>query len=154
VQSRKLPPTAPAPVEKPETVEPAQAAAEASDVGPIGAENGVIGGGGPGAQGNTASAPAPHPPTPARPADLATVRSGIARTLVYPPEARRRGWQGRVTLAFTLQADGTVLDLTVRQSSGLPLLDQAALAAIRRAAPFAPPGLDVQVVVPVVFRFS
>ncbi|MBK9519608.1 MAG: TonB family protein [Anaeromyxobacter sp.] len=92
------------------------------------------------------------PPIEARPADLAAVRAGIARTLVYPPEARRRQWQGRTVLAFTLYADGTVSDLVVRESSGFPSLDAAAVEAIRRAAPFDPPGVDVFVVVPVSFR--
>jgi protein TonB len=57
-----------------------------------------------------------------------------------------------VLLAFTLDADGSLLDLQVRQSSGHDVLDQAAADAIRRAAPFDPPGVPVRVVIPVSFR--
>lgn len=121
------------------------------DPGPV---TGVVGGRPDGVVGGVVGAPvaAPAAPLPARPADLAAVRAGIARTLLYPPEARRRHWEGRTTLAFTLLADGTVVDLAVRQSSGYELLDLAALESIRHAAPFDPPGVDVFVVVPVAFR--
>jgi len=98
--------------------------------------------------------PAVAQPLPARPRDLAAVRAGIARTLRYPPEARRREWQGRVMIAFVLRADGTVAGLGVRESSGHPILDEAALAAVRDAAPYPPPGMDVLVVVPLSFRLA
>jgi protein TonB len=137
-------PPAPGPVEE----APAEAAATGpAEVGGVagGREGGVVGG-------VLGAEEAPVAPLlPARPADVASVRAGIARTLVYPPEARRREWGGRVVVAFTLFADGTIADLVVRQSSGHPVLDAAALEAIRRAAPFPPPGVGVLVVVPVAF---
>lgn len=91
---------------------------------------------------------------PARPTDLASVHAGIDRTLEYPRVARRNGIQGRTVLEFTLLKNGAIRDLVVRESSGHPILDQAALAAVRRAAPFPPPGAIVSIAVPVVFRLQ
>jgi periplasmic protein TonB len=112
-----------------------------------GAEAGVIGGAGGGAQ-------AAAPSRPALPTDLALVRAGLARKFVYPPEALRRHWEGRVVLAFTLHADGSLEGLSLRKSSGHALLDEAALQAARDAVPFEAPGVDVLVVVPVVYRLG
>jgi protein TonB len=91
---------------------------------------------------------------PARPSDLASVRAGIGRTLSYPPAARRAGWQGKVRLAFVLLADGRIRDLVVREGSGYEVLDAAAIAAVLDASPFVPPGMDVQIVIPVSFRIN
>ena len=49
----------------------------------------------------------------------------------YPAKARRRGWQGRVLLEVRVTATGVVAGLKVEQSSGHPILDQAALKAVR-----------------------
>ena len=58
--------------------------------------------------------------------------------LNYPDEARRRGLSGRLVLSVRLQATGQVLDISVTQSSGEPVLDQAALRIVELAQPFAP----------------
>lgn len=100
--------------------------------------------------------PPPEPPRilPARPADLASVREGIARVLTYPPRAKRFGWAGRVVVAFTLLAHGAIRDLRIIERSQFELLDEAALEAVRRAAPFHPPGVDVLVTTPIVFQLQ
>ncbi len=125
---------------------------DGATAGDGGRPDGVVGGvpGGDPA-GVLSAAPAP---VPARPSDLAAVRAGIARTLAYPPSARRAGWEGKVRLAFVLLADGRIRDLVVREGSGYEILDAAALAAVRDAAPFAPPGVDVQIVIPLSFRIN
>jgi APA family basic amino acid/polyamine antiporter len=115
-----------------------------------GVPGGVIGGVVGGVPGGSVGAASE--PIPARPADLAVVRSRIARTLAYPPRARRMGWEGRVALAFVLLAEGSVRDLRVAQTSGYPLLDDAALAAVERASPFPAPGVTVRVLIPVTFQ--
>jgi protein TonB len=147
VQPKEVADTLPAPSPPEEPYEGPVAEGPPGPPGPVGAPDGVVGGA------PVAEAPAPQPP-PARATDLAAVRAGIARTLVYPPEARRREQEGRVVLSFILLADGTVADLSVRKSSGHAALDEAAMAAIRAAAPYPPPGLDVLVVVPVSFRLA
>ena len=50
----------------------------------------------------------------------------------------KTGMQEAVTVAFTIQADGSVTDIKVVQSSGAVLLDLAAQRAITSAAPFGP----------------
>lgn len=51
----------------------------------------------------------------------------------YPRESRQRGEQGNVTLEIDVNAQGTVDDVRVAQSSGFPLLDEAAVKAARGA---------------------
>jgi TonB family protein len=49
----------------------------------------------------------------------------------YPPNARRSGQQGTVTLFFTVGSSGTVISARIKKSSGYAALDNAALSAIR-----------------------
>jgi periplasmic protein TonB len=58
----------------------------------------------------------------------------LASHRIYPEEARRRGEQGTVTLRFTVQPSGRVVDVSVVRSSGSQLLDKAAEAMLRGAA--------------------
>ncbi len=46
------------------------------------------------------------------------------------------GLQGRLVLKFVLNRDGSLRELKVVKSSGVDILDDAAIKAIRRAAPF------------------
>jgi protein TonB len=55
----------------------------------------------------------------------------------YPEEAKRQGLSGSLVLAVDLNADGTVADIVVRQSSGYKILDKAAIQIVHLAAPFA-----------------
>jgi protein TonB len=50
----------------------------------------------------------------------------------YPEEAQRQHQEGVVLLNVEVGADGRASEVTVRQSSGFPLLDEAALEAVRR----------------------
>ena len=50
----------------------------------------------------------------------------------YPPMARRRGYEGTVLLVVLVEKQGTVKDLRVLRTSGYPVLDQAALDAVRK----------------------
>jgi protein TonB len=64
--------------------------------------------------------------------------------LNYPEEARRRNISGSLILDVALNPDGTVNQVTVRRSSGQPVLDDAAIRIVDLAAPFAPFPRDVQ----------
>lgn len=72
----------------------------------------------------------------ARTAEAERVRDHIASRLAehfrYPRLARQRGWEGRVVLAFRVQADGRLSDIRVAESSGRAILDEAAVRALRR----------------------
>ena len=53
---------------------------------------------------------------------------------VYPPSAIRLDQQGTVLVQAKISTAGDVIEMSVHQSSGHPLLDAAALAAVRRWA--------------------
>lgn len=75
---------------------------------------------------------------------------------VYPALARQRQQQGSVLLLVAIDAAGHPVRVEVRRSSGFPLLDRAAVQAVRESE-FAP-GLSngrpvpAEVEVPVTFR--
>jgi protein TonB len=71
--------------------------------------------------------------------------------------ARARNIEGVVKLEFTLDRSGQIVSSRIIQSSGSPLLDEEAMAMIRRAAPLpAPPqqvpGTALSLAVPIKFR--
>jgi TonB family protein len=72
----------------------------------------------------------------------------------YPPEAQAAGVQGVVIMEATIGADGKVTDVRVLRS--IPLLDQAALAAVRQweYAPTVVNGITVPVVMTVTLNFT
>lgn len=101
-------------------------------------------------------APAPEPvvegdrprPTPAPPSFEPPPRPSLARVVAaaaveapaaeihnpppeYPASAVRRRWEGSVVLAFEVRADGTCGDISVIESSGHAILDEAAVRAVR-----------------------
>jgi protein TonB len=80
------------------------------------------------------------------------IQRRIRDKLVYPPQAKRLGVQGKTEALFTIHKDGTVSGVTVRVSSGNGLLDKAAIDAIYAAAPFRPaPPSEARLAAPVVF---
>jgi protein TonB len=58
--------------------------------------------------------------------------------LNYPEEATRRRLYGKVVVHTAIRADGTLEGVDVVRSSGIKVLDDAAIRAVRLAAPFAP----------------
>lgn len=64
------------------------------------------------------------------------VASRLRRALRYPAEARRQRLRGEVHVSFTVAGNGSVSAVSVARSSGSPVLDQAAVETVRRAAPF------------------
>lgn len=67
-------------------------------------------------------------------------RSKVERigNLNYPAKARRRGITGRLILDVELKPDGSVNNMTIRQSSGHKILDDAAIQIVTLSSPFAP----------------
>lgn len=67
---------------------------------------------------------------------LAKIRQKIARAKRYPRQARAEELEGVAGLQFEINADGSVAYVNLTASSGHPVLDEEALATVRRAAPF------------------
>jgi protein TonB len=66
---------------------------------------------------------------------LAEIRRKIERSKRYPPLARVHQIEGIVSLSFSIESTGEVKDLQMIRSSGSPILDEEALATVKRAAP-------------------
>ncbi len=58
--------------------------------------------------------------------------------LNYPDEARRRNLVGQLVMTVAVRRDGSVESITVVQSSGIPVLDDAAQRTVHLAEPFGP----------------
>lgn len=86
------------------------------------------------------SSPAGGTPAPAN-ADRypAQVLAWIERNKRYPPRASDRRLEGEAVVALTLDRRGRLRRVELIQSSGHPLLDEAAIDAVQRADPFPRP---------------
>jgi protein TonB len=80
----------------------------------------------------------------------------VTQRLSYPPIARRKGWQGIVTLELHIEADGLISSLHINETSGYPALDRAAVKALQLASiPGAGQwlhGRSIDMLVPVEYR--
>ncbi|HEX5790665.1 MAG TPA: energy transducer TonB [Luteolibacter sp.] len=68
----------------------------------------------------------------------------------YPPEARRRGQEGTVMIEFTIGESGRVTGASILKASPWPLLNAAALQAVRGWK--FPPGQAVRMQRPIVYQ--
>ena len=64
------------------------------------------------------------------------VRQRIEEVRRYPFWAKRQGIEGTVYLSFVVLANGTSQDIRIINSTGSKILDNEAIATIKRAAPF------------------
>lgn len=106
----------------------------------------------------SAATPVAAPPQPAPAAvdpDLEPRPTETPRP-PYPPVARKRGWQGVVTLLVQVAEDGRPLEVTIKKSSGHSMLDDAARDAMQswRFAPARQGGRTVAAAVEVPVRFA
>ncbi|MEJ2452372.1 MAG: energy transducer TonB [Gammaproteobacteria bacterium] len=89
---------------------------------------------------------------------LSRLQINLRRYISYPPLARRQGWQGRVLLAFSIEADGKIRNIHVAAGSGYAILDSsavAALAELQRLQPAAAlPGQRLELQLPVIYRLQ
>ncbi len=73
-----------------------------------------------------------------RNAYLQKVREKIVAERYYPRRAKKLRHTGIVTIAFTIVADGSILDITVTRRSRHPDLDRAAVKTLERIGRFDP----------------
>jgi protein TonB len=69
----------------------------------------------------------------------------LERAKRYPLLAHRRGLEGTVEIAFVIHADGRISDPEVVASSTHHMLDDAALATVRRLRSVPPPPSQIPV---------
>lgn len=112
----------------------------------------------------------PRRPAPANPIEgqagdwaqahiRARLETDLSRYFSYPTIARKQGWQGDVSVTFTVQSDGRLTDVRITRSSGYHVLDQSALAALRKVghltdAPQWLNGQSITVELPVIYRLE
>jgi protein TonB len=67
--------------------------------------------------------------------------------LNYPEEAKQRHLTGNLLLDVALNTDGSINEIAIRRTSGLKILDDAAIRIVELAAPFAafPPSIRSEV---------
>jgi TonB family protein len=89
--------------------------------------------------------------------DLTPVIEGLRRRIeeemVYPYVARKKGLQGVVRLMVRLDEEGNLLEVSIAESSGYRVLDNAAAALIERIVPY-PHDLGTLLSVEVPIRYS
>jgi periplasmic protein TonB len=105
-----------------------------------------------------------NPPSTSQPAAAAPIapnwESELANWLAahrtYPEEARRHGEQGRVTVRFTVDRNGRVLDVELVKGTGSASLDDAARAMLQAASvpPFPSTMPEQRITVTVQIRYQ
>ncbi len=82
------------------------------------------------------------------------IRDRIQKRIIYPPLARRMGWEGNVTVSFIIVSDGRVNEIKVKESSGKDVLDKSAVETIIAASPFPAPPIEAQIIIPILYRLN
>jgi protein TonB len=86
------------------------------------------------------------------------IAAWLNRNKRYPQRARRLGQQGLVTVRFTLDREGRVLDFSILRSSGHASLDDEVRNLMRRGRmprmPAAMQGSRMTMMVPIHFRLQ
>jgi protein TonB len=67
---------------------------------------------------------------------LRRIQEKIARSLIYPEPARKKGVEGKTCIKFLLLPSGNVARIELIKSSGEEVLDDAAVETIKQASPF------------------
>lgn len=66
------------------------------------------------------------------------LRAAISQNREYPRQARRKKKQGTAKVSFTIDASGSISQVKLLSSSGVGVLDEAAMNAVRRVGKFEP----------------
>lgn len=90
---------------------------------------------------------------------LGTLQGLIASAKKYPESARKSGQEGKVTVQFTVMKNGTVKNIQLASKSNYADLNEEAIEAVKRAAPFSglPDEIDkpfLDIILPFRFRLN
>jgi len=90
---------------------------------------------------------------------LSRIRAHLNQHFVYPLLARREGWQGRVLLGFSVEANGMIRNIHVAVGSGYAILDSSAMSALSRIEQLSEAdswtrGARLDLQMPVIFRLQ
>ena len=69
---------------------------------------------------------------------LATVKRRIERQWLVPRYAREVGLTANLVMLFSITREGKLAQLQINESSGVSILDEAAIEAVKAGAPYAP----------------
>ena len=82
------------------------------------------------------------------------IRDLVLKRLTYPPEAKKRGWEGVVLVCFVIRENGIVEQLRVMKSSGHEVLDEHAIRTIRSVQPYPRPPVKAELIIPIAFKLE
>lgn len=85
---------------------------------------------------------------------FAYIRNIVQQRLSYPKIARKMGWEGKVIISFVVCPDGHAKDITIREGSGIELLDKNAVVAVQQASPFPRPPVEAQLIIPISYSLN
>jgi protein TonB len=96
--------------------------------------------------------PVEKKPEPLEGQQLDDALAQLADKLLYPPEAIKQGLEGETLLVLDVGAGGRIAMASIAASSGHPVLDQAALRAVRQVGSLSPTLAGRSILLPVRFR--
>lgn len=84
------------------------------------------------------------------------LQTKISSAINYPYEAKENGWEGTVKLGLHILKDGTLANVSIKESSGHSIFDEDGVNTAKILAPYPPfssdmTGEDVVVVIPIVY---
>jgi periplasmic protein TonB len=87
-------------------------------------------------------------------AHFSYIKDLIHKHLVYPAQAKKMGWEGKVITTFVVSSEGYAKDIRISKSSGHEILDENAVKAIKNASPFPKPPVEAQIIIPILYRLN
>jgi protein TonB len=96
--------------------------------------------------------PVEKKPEPLSDQQLDEALAQLADKLLYPPEAIKLGLQGEAVLVLDIAEGGRIAHASVVTTSGHPVLDQAALRAVKQVGALSPMLAGRSILLPVRFR--
>lgn len=88
------------------------------------------------------------------PVYLGYIRGMIEKHIDYPARARRLRMTGKVDLSFMITATGAIDEVRILAESPYPILNKAAILAVKLAAPFPQPRRNINVKLPILFSLK